>query len=99
MNFLDLFAGGGGLSEGFIRAGYKPIAHIEMDRAACQTLKTRVAFQFLNQENRIELYLSFLQGHISRKELWNNIPQEMIQSVINAEISKNSIPNIISQID
>ena len=33
--FLDLFAGAGGLSEGFLQAGFLPIAHVEADKAAC----------------------------------------------------------------
>ena len=44
IRFLDLFAGAGGLSEGFIQAGFNPIAHIESDKAACFTLKTRMAY-------------------------------------------------------
>ena len=35
--FIDLFAGAGGLSEGFLQAGFKPVAHVEMDENAVKT--------------------------------------------------------------
>ena len=37
VRFIDLFAGCSGLSEGFIQAGYAPVAHVEIDQAACYT--------------------------------------------------------------
>lgn len=36
LNFIDLFAGAGGLSEGFFQAGFNPIAHVEMNKSACR---------------------------------------------------------------
>lgn len=43
-NFIDLFAGCGGLSEGFYRQGFKALAHIEINPTACKTLKTRMKY-------------------------------------------------------
>lgn len=40
--FVDLFAGCGGLSEGFYREGFKALAHVEMNHWACETLRTRM---------------------------------------------------------
>ena len=40
--FIDLFAGAGGLSEGFVAQGsFIPVAHVEMNQHAAETLKTR----------------------------------------------------------
>ncbi|MDR0415159.1 MAG: DNA cytosine methyltransferase, partial [Prevotellaceae bacterium] len=60
LNFIDLFAGAGGLSEGFIRAGYGPLAHIEMDKYACDTLKTRAAFHWLKANSQLQKYKKYL---------------------------------------
>ena len=57
MNYIDLFAGAGGLSEGFIREGFNPISHVEMDEAACYTLKTRAAYHYLKSEKKSDFQL------------------------------------------
>lgn len=48
--FIDLFAGCGGLSEGFYQEGFKPLLHLEIDPVACKTLKTRMKYYGYSQE-------------------------------------------------
>jgi len=98
MNFIDLFAGAGGLSEGFKKAGFNPIAHVELDTAACFTLKTRVAYHFLKESERIDEYYSYLKGEINRKTLYAKIPSDLMDSVINAAIGKDNA-EVFKQID
>ena len=99
LNYLDLFAGAGGLSEGFIRAGFKPVAHVEMEAGACFTLRTRVAYHWLREQGQEEHYAAYLGGEMSRSELYDQVPKELIQSVINAEIAEETLTDIFCQID
>ena len=99
LNYIDLFAGAGGLSEGFIREGFNPIAHVEMNKEAADSLKTRLVFHYLNNTSKISKYYSYLKNEITRDDLWNSIPREYVLSVINSEITKKTIDQIFQNID
>jgi len=99
LKFLDLFAGAGGLSEGFIRAGFEPVVHVELDKAACFTLRTRMAYHWLKARGRAEQYNDYLCGNIPRFDLYGLVPDRCINSVINAEIGKESLPEIFRKTD
>lgn len=94
LTFIDLFAGAGGLSEGFIRAGYEPIAHVEMDEAACYTLRTRAAYHYLKANDKYEIYKSYLKGEITRDVLYSEIPDGVKKSIINLAIGPENNPVI-----
>ena len=52
--FIDLFAGCGGLTEGFYRQKFIPLAHVEFDKSACKTLRTRMEhYGFKNADKEV----------------------------------------------
>lgn len=100
--FLDLFAGAGGLSEGFIKAGFIPVAHVESNKAACFTLRTRAVRHWLYQQGEYGRYLDYLRGNTSRKDLYGYVEGEddsVLKSVIHEEISDESLERIFQRID
>jgi DNA-methyltransferase (dcm) len=99
MNFIDLFAGAGGLSEGFLRQGFKPVAHIEMDSNAAQTLKTRAVYYYLRNSGNIQAYQQYLRKEITRDELYSLVDPNVLNKIINREISNDSIDDIFEFID
>lgn len=101
-NFVDLFAGAGGLSEGFIKAGYTPIAHVEMKRDACNTLKTRAAFHYLRELNRLDIYENYLRNKregTDGAELWRQVPAEVTNRVIQETIGENTMDPLLNRLD
>lgn len=99
MNFIDLFSGAGGLSEGFIQAGFEAIAHVEIEKSACNTLKTRSAYHYLKSNKKYKTYISYLKGEITREELYRSVPNEVLDSIINAPIGDENNKTIQKQID
>ena len=98
-NFIDLFAGAGGLSEGFLQAGFKPVAHVEMNAFAAKTLETRSVYYYLKSANNISIYKKYLSGIINREELMQHVPASITKTVINATMSDESLPSIFKTID
>lgn len=97
--YIDLFAGTSALSEGFLRCGFVPVAHVEMNNDACYTIKTRLAYHYLKENNKYYNYIKYLKREITRDELYKLLPQNLMSSVINKEISDESIESIFASID
>lgn len=99
MRYIDLFAGAGGFAEGFKRAGFEPVALVESDPAACFTLKTRLSYYYLTENNKSDIYIKYLKGEIDRNQLYSFIPSHVIESVINLSIGDENNPKIFQKIE
>jgi len=96
---LDLFAGAGGFSEGFIRAGCEVIGHIEMDKNACNTLITRMMYHALREKGRFDEYKKYVLGKVTRDELVGKYGlHKERDSVICAKINEDNYLNLIEQV-
>ena len=107
INYIDLFAGAGGLSEGFTQMGFHPVSHIEMNADACYTLKTRAAYFYLKSHNKESVYKQYIKGEITREDFyeseeWYDEACEEIESQISeledeiTELENQALPEIAS---
>lgn len=99
LKVLDLFAGAGGFSEGFIAAGCDMIAHVEMDKYACETIRTRMIYHALKKAGRLDEYKKYLIGKKDRDTLMReNGLQKEADSVIQAKISRENYQDLIADV-
>ena len=100
LNFIDLFSGAGGLSEGFIKAGFNPIAHVEIDKKACDTLETRLVYHKLKAKNKIQKYYDYISEKMTREEFLKDFSDsELSDSVLNIPIGGDNNKTIFKKID
>lgn len=95
---IDLFAGTGALSEGFIlnnnkKILFKKILSIESDKKAFKTLLIRSIFHKLNKKS-IHNYYDFIKEKITFNEFLKKIPDEILNEanseVLNIELSSEN---------
>jgi len=99
---VDLFAGCGGLSEGFIQAGFQVIAQVEMNGWACESLRTRHLYWELKKAGKGFLYHRYLQGRVSINEILNRFPeikQKISCRVIQAAFGNDKTEQILEKIE
>lgn len=84
MNYIDLFAGAGGLSEGFTSIGFNPVAHVEMNREACETLKTRAVYYYLKDNGKLDEYKNTFSENSPKK----NCTQRFLKLFLNQLYTK-----------
>ena len=73
---VDIFAGPGGLGEGFSQAGYEILLSAEMDPTACKTLKLRKFFHQFRERKVPEVYYKFIRGELELEQLKEKFPDE-----------------------
>lgn len=109
MIVVDLFSGAGGLTEGFYREGYKIIAHVEKDKWACETLKTRICYHYLKEKKDLRLYNEYLRisddykkTDMAREIIFKKYPElqnKLKKEVINKAFGNPEFEDGVTSID
>jgi DNA (cytosine-5)-methyltransferase 1 len=107
---IDLFAGPGGLGEGFssLRGAdddrlFQIALSLEKDPVACRTLRLRSIRRSLEECGRLDVYFSLLRGECQREEfnalrVVREAVVEADREVVNAELGKSDPRELDRQI-
>lgn len=97
---LDMFAGAGGLTEGFFRNGFNVVSHIEMNTYAAQTLETRALYHALVAKGHQDIYYHYYNQEMTRDEFFEECESLGIpdSGVINCELSRATEDSIVKRV-
>lgn len=85
---IDLFAGPGGLGEGFTRAGFSVAISIEKEATECETLRHRKLYHKLLESGQSDLAAELSAGHVTFDQIGQQQPALV-----------NDVDNMVAQIE
>lgn len=97
---VDIFAGPGGLGEGFSQAGFDVVLSCEMDPVACKTLTLRKFFHLFDKGSAPTEYYEFISNKITLEELIKKFPQQWNNAerkVLNIELGSPNTAQIVNK--
>ena len=65
-----------------------------MDKDACSSLELRNIYYYLKRQNNLSPYFEYIRGNISKDELYEIVPKEVIKDILNQEISEKTISSM-----
>lgn len=80
-NFIDLFAGCGGMSEGFYKEDFNALIHVEINSAACKTLATRMKHYGYKDVESAVMELDITNDDVINK-IGNSVKESEVDLVI-----------------
>ena len=99
---LDIFAGPGGLGEGFSQMNADVRLSVEMNSTACQTLRIRKFFNSFGDGEAPCEYYQFIRGEISLDELKHKFSTQWSEanlSVLKHELGTDNAENLYIEIE
>ena len=90
---IDIFAGAGGLSEGFSQKGYEVELSCDSDTNCCNTLRTRKYLRELIKTGKQSQYVKYLNQNNSLEEFCknNSIYKTISEKVLQMELKQDNI--------
>ena len=58
-----------------------------------------MAYHWLKRMDRLEIYTDYLRGLLSRGDLYQEVPERVVTSVINEEINDGTVLGIFRKVD
>lgn len=100
MNVIDLYCGGGGLSEPFQDTKkYNIVAQVDKCDVYLKGMRLRNAFHYLKSKNRLDIYEKYVLGRINEPRFWKSVPFSLFYKAVEFDIQPDNTDKLIHMLE